>query len=199
MPEVSKMNSIPAETSPESRLNTMIAITVAIAASLVALFNIKDNNIVQAMSQAQAHAIDSWSYYQAKSIKQNLVENTIENLQLRFDTDSTLSADGKKEIQKLLATHKLKVQKYEKDKDELKSKAENFQQEYDTLNLHDDQFDLAEALISLGLSIFGITALTKKRPLFYFGFSFCVLGAFFGLAGFLSLSVHPEWLTKILG
>lgn len=49
------------ENSSDSRLNTMIAIVVAIAATLVAIFNIKDNNIVQAMSQSQAHAIDAWS------------------------------------------------------------------------------------------------------------------------------------------
>ncbi len=189
----------PTETSSESRLNTLIAIVVSIAATMVAVFNIKDNNIVQAMSQAQAHSIDSWSYFQAKSIKQHLVENTMENLQLRLETDRNLDEEGKKSVMKLLEVHKGKVEKYEKDKAELKAKAEGFQTEYDTLNLHDDQFDLAEALISLGLSIFGITALTRKWPLFVFGLGFCLVGAFFGIAGFLGLSVHPEWITRILG
>lgn len=186
------------DNSSDSRLNTMIAITVAIAATLVAVFNIKDNNIVQAMSQSQAHAIDAWSYYQAKSIKQNLAENALENLQLRLVTDHSLTSKATQEIQKLVENQKIKVEKYDKEKQDLKLKAEGFQQEYDGLNLHDDQFDLAEALISLGLSILGITALTKNWPLFYFGLGFCILGAFFGFAGFLGLAVHPEWLTGIL-
>lgn len=135
--------------------------------------------------------------YQAKSIKQNLAENALENLQLRLLTDHSLSSDATKEIQKLVENQKLKVEKYDKEKQGLKLKADGFQQEYDGLNMHDDQFDLAEALISLGLSILGITALTKNWPLFYFGFCFCILGTFFGAVGFLGLAVHPEWLTVI--
>ena len=49
------------ETSNDPKLNSWIAIVVAVSASFMAIFNIKDNNIVQAMSQAQAHAIDTWS------------------------------------------------------------------------------------------------------------------------------------------
>jgi hypothetical protein len=52
------------------------------------------------------------------------------------------------------------------EKNEIKAQAEAFQKKYDELNLHDDQFDFSEALISLGLSIFGITALTQKRVFF---------------------------------
>jgi len=37
----------------------------------------KDGNIFQAMSQAQAHAIDAWSYFQANSIKQMIAENSL--------------------------------------------------------------------------------------------------------------------------
>ncbi|MCK6600011.1 MAG: DUF4337 domain-containing protein, partial [Bdellovibrionaceae bacterium] len=87
---------------------------------------------------------------------------------------------------------------YEKEKNEIKAQAEAFQKEYDELNTHDDQFDLAEALISLGLSIFGITALTQKKVLFYFAIVLSSVGVFFGVAGFLGWSIHPEGLTKLL-
>src|SRR5689334_19611163 len=63
-----------------SRLNSIIAVAVAIAATLMALDNIKDGNVTQAMAQAQAHAVDAWSYYQAKSTKQNLAEATLDQL-----------------------------------------------------------------------------------------------------------------------
>jgi len=36
---------------------------------------------------------------------------------------------------------------------------------YDRLNVHDDQFDMAEALMSIGIALFGVTALTQKRAL----------------------------------
>src|SRR6186997_549223 len=69
------------EQAKDSRLNSIIAVLVALAATLMALDNIRDGNVTQAMSQAQTHAVDAWSYYQAKSTKQNLAEATIDQLQ----------------------------------------------------------------------------------------------------------------------
>jgi hypothetical protein len=37
------------------------------------------------------------------------------------------------------------------------------QDDYNTLNVHDDQFDMSEALISVGIALAGVTALTKKK------------------------------------
>lgn len=199
MTEISEKIMEQIESAKESKLNTQIAIIVAISASLMAIFNIKDNNIVQAMSQAQAHNIDAWSFFQAKSTKQSLAESNLHQLELQLTLNEKASDSLKLKIEKLISENKAKIEKYENEKTEIKKQAEDFQKEYDELNTHDDQFDLAEALISLGLSMFGITALVQKRALFYFACSLSGLGAFFGVAGFLNWSIHPEWLTKFLG
>lgn len=36
----------------------------------------------------------------------------------------------------------------------------------DAMNVHDDPFDLAEACLSVGIALAGVTALTRKRWLF---------------------------------
>ena len=46
-----------------ARLNTWVALTVAVLATLMAVCKAKDDNIVQAMQQAQADKIDHWGYY----------------------------------------------------------------------------------------------------------------------------------------
>src|SRR5437762_8091967 len=71
------------EQASKSKINSLVALFVAITATFMALCNVKDGNIVQAMSQAQAHAIDAWSYFQAKSTKQSIAENTLEILKLQ--------------------------------------------------------------------------------------------------------------------
>lgn len=172
---------------------------VAISASLLAIFNIKDNNIVQAMSQAQAHSIDAWSYYQAKSTKQHLAENAKNQLELLILTQGNLKEEARSKVQALIQEDIVKIQKYDKEKSEIKIQAEGFQEEYDRLNIHDDQFDLAEALLSLGLSVFGITALVQDKRLFAFALILCTFGVFYGIAGFANWNVHPGWLTKLLG
>ena len=199
MSEIADTISEQIEKAGESRLNSYISMAVAISATLMALFNVKDNNIVQAMTQAQAHAVDSWAYYQAKGTKQNLAESTKELLELQLVQADKANPEVKKRIQDLISANTAKVAKYEADKVEIKKQAEGFQAEYDRLNMHDDQFDLAEALISIGLSIFGIAALTQRKKLFYFGLIFSSLGILFGVAGFLGLSIHSDWMAQVLG
>jgi len=47
-------------------LGVALGAFVAVAATFMALCNVKDGNIVQAMAQAQANSVDAWAYYQAK-------------------------------------------------------------------------------------------------------------------------------------
>jgi hypothetical protein len=75
MSEVSEIVQESLESANKNYINARVALFVAITATFMALCNVKDGNIVQAMSQAQAHSIDAWSYFQAKSTKQAIAEN----------------------------------------------------------------------------------------------------------------------------
>ena len=91
MGEIDETISEAVEKAGESKdsLNSLIAILVALIATFMALCNIKDGNIVQAMSQEQSKAVDSWSYYQAKSTKQNLAESVLDQLTLQQEEGGT--------------------------------------------------------------------------------------------------------------
>src|SRR5258706_19265 len=55
-----------------ARLNAAVAITVAVLATFMGICKVKDDNIVQAMQQAQADKVDHWSYYQARNVRQEV-------------------------------------------------------------------------------------------------------------------------------
>jgi len=185
------------EQGRDSRLNSVIALFVAIAATLMALDNIKDGNVGQAMAQAQNHAVDAWSYYQAKSTKQNIAEATADSLQmLRVTSGATGPAAA--ELDKKIGDYKAQVVRYEKEKGEIKSQAEGYQAEYDRLNLHDDQFDLSDAGFSVAIALMGVSALTRKRWLLALGVVFFTIGIVFGLAGFREWGLHPDRLMSWL-
>jgi len=57
---------------------------------------------------------------------------------------------------------------------------------------------MAEALMSIAIAVFGITALTQRRWLLVIALVFAGLGALMGLAGFLGLSLHPNFLASLL-
>jgi hypothetical protein len=184
------------EHGSDSRLNSIIALLVAIAATFMAVCNVKDGNIVQAMQQAQSNSVDQWSYYQAKGMKLNLAESVLDQLMLQ----RTILADQKfaPMIDQKIASYQSQVKKYEKEKADIKKQAEGFQKEYDALNVHDDQFDMSEACISVAIALFGVTALTKKWWLLGLASVFMFLGVLFGLAGFLGWSIHPDFLARVL-
>ena len=173
----------------ESRINSRVAIFVALTATFMAICNIKDGNIVQAMSQAQAHSIDSWSYFQAKSTKQSITENSVE----------LLKAQNLAGNEALIKKYEEKIANYEKEKSVIKKQAEGFAKEYDDINVFDDQFDMAEAFMSISIALFGITALTQKRWLFYFAGSLSLLGILLGLTAFFKIGMHIDFVSRILG
>jgi hypothetical protein len=180
----------------ESRLNSVIALLVAIAATFMALCNVKDGNIGQAMQQAQANALDQWSYYQAKGMKLNLAESVIDQLTLQ----RAMLADQKfvPLLDQKIAAYKAQTKKYEKEKTDIQKKAEGYQKEYDALNFHDDQFDMSDACLSVSIALFGVTALTKKRWLLGLASLFMFFGVLFGLAGFFAWGIHPDFLANFL-
>lgn len=183
--------------SDGSRLNSIIAILVALAATCMAIDNVKDGNIGQAMAQAQAKAVDTWSYYQAKSTKQNLAESTLDEL-ITMQAISTVRANDAA-LEKRIGDYRALAARYEKEKNDIKAQAEGYQTEYDALNQRDDQFDLSDAAFSLAIALLGITALTRKKWLIIMASAFLAVGLIFGLAGFFNWPLHPDrvmsWLS----
>jgi hypothetical protein len=200
MSDISETISEAVETAEESKgsLNSVIALLVAVIATFMAVCNIKDGNIVQAMSQQQAKAVDQWSYYQAKGMKQNLAESVLDQLSLQKEESAALSPAAQALLDKKIAVYTGQVKKYAKEKEDIRKEAEGAQAEYDRLNIHDDQFDLSEAGLSIAIAVLGVSALTKKKWLVVFALVFAVFGVVLGLAGFLGWNLHPDALARLL-
>src|SRR4051794_35219790 len=79
--------------SAHDRMNTIIALLVALTATFTAVCNVKDGNVVQAMAQAQAKAVDTWAYFQAKSTKENLVEAMADQMTVQRDISPHLAPE----------------------------------------------------------------------------------------------------------
>ena len=178
-------------------LNNLIAVLVALLATFMALCNIKDGNIVQAMSQDQAKAVDQWSYYQAKGMKENLAESVRDQLQLRKEQPG-LSPQESALLDQQIKKYEGIVAKYVKEKEAIKKDAEDAGKDYDRLNVHDDQFDMSEATISIAIALLGVSALTKKKWLVGVAVLFAGFGVLMGLAGFFGWGIHPDAFAKFL-
>jgi hypothetical protein len=180
-------------------LTTLVAVVVSVSAAFMAICNLKDGNIRQAMSQLQAKSVDTWSYYQAKSTKQTIVQSQLEQLQLRLDVEPSLPEHAREAITKEAERFRAAVQRYESEKAAIKAEAESYEKEHEVLTLHHDQFDLSEAGLTLALALYAVTLLTRRRWLFGLALAFSILGVVMGMAGFAGWNLHPEWLARMLG
>ncbi len=187
------------EHAAESRFNGFIALFVAVVATFMALCNVKDGNVVQAMQQSQAKAIDQWAYYQSKSTKQHIAENTADTLKVQLEMNPGLKPEVRAKVEAKITAQEAAARRYEKEKDQIKAVAEQAARDYDAMNIHDDQFDLAEACLSVAVALAGVTVLTRKRWLFAVAGTFASIGLLFGLAGFFKWNLHSDFMARLLG
>jgi hypothetical protein len=180
----------------ESRLHSVIAVIVAVTATFMALCNVKDGNVVQAMAQDQSKEVDAWAYYQAKSTKLNLAEAMLD--QLTVQRALATASEARTLLDRKIVEYQGQVKRYEAEKEQVKDTAQGYEKDFDRLNVRDDQLDMAEALMSIALALFGITALTRKRFMFVVAAVFAGLGGVLGVAAFAGLSIHPDFLARLL-
>ena len=146
-------------------LSQQIAIFTAILATLGAIVSYlgghTQNEALYYKNEAvlkRAEASDQWAYYQAKAIKQHLVEAEAETA-----TDPQRAAALKD-----------KAAKYTAEREAIKAKAEALEAASEQANLHSEhalhpheRLALAMTLIQIAISAASITALTRKRWLFW--------------------------------
>ena len=176
-------------------LNTFVAITVALLATFMGVCKVKDDNIVQAMQQAQADKLDHWNFYQARNIRQDMAEATATQLRLaKLGRPATEAAAYDEAIARYDAKAASEAQK----KAELKAQAEQNQKSYDSLNYRDDQFDLSDAALAIAIALLAVAALTKIWWMYWLSWVPISFGVLMGLSGLLGCALHPDTLTRLL-
>jgi len=176
-------------------LNTLVAITVSLLATFMGVCKVKDDNIVQAMQQAQADKLDHWNYYQARNIRQELAESAA--TQLRLARAGRPAADVAA-YDDAIARYEAKATVESQKKAVLKAQAEQDQATYDKLNYRDDQFDLSDAALAIAIALLAVAALTKLWWMYWLSWGPIGFGVVMGLSGLFGWALHPDTLTRLL-
>ena len=181
--------------SKQQWLNAAVAITVSLLATFMGICKVKDDNVVQAMQQAQADKLDHWNFYQARNLREEVAKSTATTLQLMaLSANKTQAPQFQSQIE-----HYENLAKEQHDKKEaLKSKAEDDQKTYDSLNFIDDQFDLADAAIAIAISLLAVASLTELSWMYFLALIPSGFGFLMGLSGLLGWGLHPDMLVKLL-
>jgi uncharacterized protein DUF4337 len=123
----------------------------------------------------QAAASDQWSYYQAKSIKQNLYEGLHELAPKDPPANGATAGPSADTFTK-------KSAKYEKEKEEIKKGAEDMEKKRDAARAaatrasqHGGGMGTAIAVFQISIAMGSICLVTRKKSLWYLGLALAVL------------------------
>ncbi|MBA5606668.1 DUF4337 domain-containing protein [Duganella sp. FT3S] len=177
------------------KLNAAVAITVALLATFMGICKVKDDNINQAMQQAQANRVDHWNYYQARNLREEMARATLTQLKLAAVGRPAAEQAG---YQGAISEYQALAAEQFRKKAEAKAAAEQDQKDYDALNFRDDQFDLSDTLLAIAISLLAITALTQQRGLYVAALVPTAFGVLMGLAGLAGWPIHPNGLIALL-
>lgn len=153
-----------------------VALSTAILAVLAAIAGLLSGKNANEAMMNQIEASDQWSYYQAKSIKASVLDAKISLADAPNESDRE------------------KADRYEKEQENIKSKAEHKESEAKSNFHRHEVFSRGVTMFQIAIAIAAVSALTKQRP-------FWVVSLLFGVAGcvFLALGIiNPHW-TPFLG
>jgi hypothetical protein len=142
------------------------------------------------MALAKADSVDRWSEYQATRTKAHIAEAAKTTIATLSTTPAAQAAIAKLDSE---------IAKYRAEAPKLANEAERLGAAYDALNVHDDQFDASDALVSTAISLAAVAALAESFMLVIASWIFGSFGLFMGICGFAGWGFHPDVLSKFLG
>lgn len=178
----------------DKRLNRAVAVTVVALSVVMGLGNIKDGNIVQNMDQAKADSVDRWNEYQATRTKAHIAQTARTEIVILAQANPQASA-----AQTALASIDRDLAKYAAEGPAMARQAKDYADRYDALNVHDDQFDASEALLSTAISVAAVAALVESGWVLLVSWAFAAFGLTMSVCGFAGLAFHPDWFSNLLG
>ena len=157
-----------------------VSLTMVVIAVLAAIATLKggafSTRTLKEMNEAtfnQAKASDQWSFYQAKSIKQNLYQIELDRLTAAPAADAAA-----------LAKLQAKVDKYDKDKADITAQAQAYEGSREAARRtatsaaeHSREMGLSITLFQVAIALGATALIVKKKPLWVVSTGFGVLAA----------------------
>ena len=166
--EVQELKENAEHGSSESALRP-VAFTMSVLAVMVAVTTVLGHRTHTEAVLDQNKATDQWNQYQAQKIRSY-------NTGLAADMLSVMTISDKDKALKTLKGYADHQAKWTDDLKEDQEKARGLEEKVEHAEARADRFDLAEALLEIGLVITSVTLLTRSRIYWYLGMVFSLGG-----------------------
>lgn len=158
----------------KERWTQWVALTTTILAVCAAISSLKGGGYSTRVQLATTRENDRWAQYQSKSIKQNLF--VVEQDLLEVQALEARAPEARAAIAARAAKLKAEIERYDREKGELKRAAEEIQRDEATWQRVGGSFGLAVMLLQIAIMLSSVGALIKRPAMW-------VVGLLFGAAG----------------
>ena len=155
-----------------------VAFSMCVLAVLVAVTTVLDHRANTEAILFQNQATDTWNEYQAHKIRAYETELTTDLL-------SAVTVADQHAADKIAKSYTDHEKKWADEVKEEEDQAEALQTKVELAEARADRFDMAEALLEIGLVITSVTLLTRNRIYWYLGLGFSALGVGLVASAFL--------------
>jgi hypothetical protein len=146
-----------------------VAFTMSLLAVLVAVTTVLGHRTHTEAVLDQNKATDLWNFYQAHKIRANDTE-------LAQDLLGVVALDDKNAADKIAKAYADHQKKWSDDLKQEQDQADAMEKKVTQTEARADRFDLAEAMLEIGLVITSVTLLTRSRIYWYLGLVFSACG-----------------------
>lgn len=187
-----------------SRFRNRAALLIAIMAAVLAIGGLGGGNATDDMIAENIHASDTWAFYQAKNMRQTMLELAADDVEMRLAA-SGLDPAARAALESRLARYRATIARYESEPDadapndplrgegltQLRARAEAHVAAREVASARDDNFDFAEVFLQLALVLGSIAILAINRPILWFATGLGLIGTLLTANGFLLLFALP--------
>ena len=197
---ISEMNEEKAEAKEEARFRNRAALQIAIIAAVLAIGGLGGQKARDQMVASNIKASDSWSFYQAKNVRQNMYRLAADQLKADLAAGS-IPAAARTDATARLKKYESTVTHDENEPDpkaphdptkgngkkQLRAQAQSYEEAYRTASERNESFDWAETALQLAVVLGSVAILSLNRWVLMASAALGVLGALLVANGYLAL------------
>lgn len=190
--------SVPEALDPVSNVmpGKLTAIYIAVLAVLIAVTSVGGDNATKDMMRSTIQAADTYSFYQAKTIRQTTIRALADDFEARL-ADPAVPQPVRQKLQEKLTGYRATADRYESEpstgegKKELLAKARALEAQRDLSLKRDPYFDLAGALLQIAVVLASVSLIIAGPILLWVSAVLGALGTTLMINGFLLLVEIP--------
>lgn len=159
-----------------------VALTTTILAVCAALSTLKGGGYSSKTLLQTTLETNKWAHFQSKSTKQHICETQKDLLEIQKSINR--DPETAKLIDEKLAKCNEDIERYDKEKGEIRAEAESMAEKEQVYMNHGKNFGYASMFLQIGIMLSGVGALTKRKYMWFLGIGVGIAGIIYLTNGF---------------